>query len=99
MVLEGALPLGLQQAAEMYAGCVSGALQKTNYLDIIQHAGFTNISIQKQKSVVIPDEILLEYITKDQLNEFKNSQTGIFSITVYAEKPKTNCCAPNSGCC
>jgi len=99
VVLEGTLPLGLQQAAEMYAGCVSGALQKTNYLDIIQHAGFTNISIQKQKSVVIPDEILLEYITKDQLNEFKNSQTGIFSITVYAEKPKANCCAPNSGCC
>ena len=99
VVLEGALPLGLQQAAEMYAGCVSGALQKTNYLDIIQQAGFTNISIQKQKSVVIPDEILLEYITKDQLNVFKNSQTGIFSITVYAEKPKANCCAPNSGCC
>ena len=99
VALEGALPLGLQQAAEMYAGCVSGALQKTNYLDIIQQAGFTNISIQKQKSVVIPDEILLEYITKDQLNEFKNSQTGIFSITVYAEKPKANCCAPNSGCC
>ena len=99
VVLEGALPLGLQQAAEMYAGCVSGALQKTDYLDIIQHAGFTNISIQKQKSVVIPDEILLEYITTDQLNEFKNSQTGIFSITVYAEKPKANCCAPNSGCC
>lgn len=99
VVLEGALPLGLQQAAEMYAGCVSGAMQKTDYLDIIQHAGFTNISIQKQKSVVIPDEILLEYITKDQLNEFKNSQTGIFSITVYAEKPKANCCAPNSGCC
>lgn len=99
VVLEGVLPLGLQQAAEMYAGCVSGAMQKTDYLDIIQHAGFTNISIQKQKSVVIPDEILLEYITKDQLNEFKNSQTGIFSITVYAEKPKANCCAPNSGCC
>ncbi len=99
VVLEGALPLRLQQAAEMYAGCVSGAMQKTDYLDIIQHAGFTNISIQKQKSVVIPDEILLEYITKDQLNEFKNSQTGIFSITVYAEKPKANCCAPNSGCC
>jgi arsenite methyltransferase len=49
VVLEGALPLGLQQAAEMYAGCVSGALQKTNYLDIIQQAGFTNISIQKTK--------------------------------------------------
>lgn len=99
VVLEGALPLGLQQAAEMYAGCVSGALQKSDYLDIIKQAGFTNISIQKQKSVVIPDEILLEYITNDQLNEFKNSQTGIFSITVYAEKPKANCCPPNSGCC
>lgn len=99
VVLEGALPLGLQQAAEMYAGCVSGALQKSDYLDIIKQAGFTNISIQKQKSVVIPDEILLEYITNDQLNEFKNSQTGIFSITVYAEKPKANCCLPNSGCC
>ncbi|MBK9716317.1 MAG: arsenite methyltransferase [Saprospiraceae bacterium] len=99
VVLEGALPLGLQQAAEMYAGCVSGALQKTDYLDIIKQAGFTNISIQKQKSVIVPDEILLEYITTDQLHEFKNAQTGIFSITVFAEKPKANCCAPNSGCC
>lgn len=32
IVLRGKLPEGLQQAAEMYAGCVSGAIQKYDYL-------------------------------------------------------------------
>ncbi|HKK10108.1 MAG TPA: arsenite methyltransferase, partial [Bacteroidales bacterium] len=36
VVLQGALPEPLQQDAEMYAGCVSGALQKDDYLDIIK---------------------------------------------------------------
>ena len=48
---------------------------------------------------VIQNQVQQIQTLNDQLNEFKNSQTGIFSITVYAEKPKANCCAPNSGCC
>lgn len=99
IVLEGALPQNIQHAAEMYAGCVSGAIQKQVYLDLIQQNGFTGIAIQKEKPILIPDDILLKYLSKEELDQFRNSQTGIYSITVYAEKPadKTTCCEP--GCC
>ena len=98
IVLEGELPAEIQEAAEMYAGCVSGAIQKSEYLQLIEDNGFTGIKIQKEKKITIPDDILSAYFTPEQLHTFKTSQTGIFSITVYAQKPaEASCCAP--GCC
>lgn len=86
VVLSGMLPENLQAAAEMYAGCVSGAIQKTNYLQIIADYGFTGIAVRKEKQIVIPDEILANYLSSEELEDFKNSGTGIFSITVTATK-------------
>jgi len=86
VVLEGNLPEQLAKDAEMYAGCVSGAIQKSEYLKIIEITGFKNINIQKQKMIFLPDEILLKYLSENQLEEYKKSNIGIFSITVYAEK-------------
>jgi SAM-dependent methyltransferase len=97
IVLEGALPAGIQQAAEMYAGCVSGAIQKEAYLQLISSSQFTNISIQKEKVIFIPDDILSAYLSSGEIDQFRKSNTGIYSITVYAEKPAAGCCAP--GCC
>lgn len=97
IVLEGDLPSKIRQAAEMYAGCVSGAIRKQAYLDLIAKNGFTNITIQKEKTINIPDDILSGYLNKEEIAAFRNSNTGIFSITVYAEKPAESCCAP--GCC
>jgi arsenite methyltransferase len=96
IVLEGELPQNLKKAAEMYAGCVSGAIQKDEYIKIIHETGFVNISVLKEKRIVIPDDILLQYLTQKELTDLKNSNLGIYSITVYAEKP---CCEPGSGCC
>ena len=96
VVLVGDLPNGLARSAEMYAGCVAGAIQKDEYLSIIRNAGFENISIQKEKRINLPDEILKEYLSGEEMKHFKNGQTGIFSITVYAEKGE-KCCGP--GCC
>jgi len=91
VVLEGKLPVKLEQAAEMYAGCVSGAVQKQEYIDIIKSSGFKNISVQKEKKITIPDEMLLNYISAAELETLKQENTGIYSITVYAEKPDCNC--------
>jgi len=91
VVLEGNLPEQLAKDAEMYAGCVSGAIQKSEYLKIIENSGFKNITIQKQKPIVLPDEILLQYLSESQLQEYKDANIGIFSITVYAEKHGCNC--------
>jgi SAM-dependent methyltransferase len=97
IVLAGQLPEKLRQAAEMYAGCVSGAIQKEEYLEIIKHRGFENIKIQKEKAIIIPDEILTGYLSPQEIDEYKKSKVGIFSITVYAEK--SGCCTTSSGCC
>ncbi len=96
IVLEGELPQKIQQAAEMYAGCVAGAIQKKEYLDLISEAGFKGVMLQKEKQIVVPDDILKDYLSEEEISNFKKSSTGIYSITVYAEKP---CCDPKGGCC
>lgn len=99
IVLEGHLPPQIQEAAEMYAGCVAGAIQKKVYLELIKANGFNNITVQKDKLIIVPDDILGQYLSAEQIHEFKQSGTGIFSITVYAEKPveEKTCCG--SDCC
>ncbi len=97
VVLEGQLPDKLKNAAEMYAGCVAGAIQKEDYLNLIRETGFTHITIQKEKAITVPDSILTDYITEEEAQSFKNSKTGIFSITVFAKKEE--CCKPGNGCC
>ena len=98
IVLVGELPDALRKDAEMYAGCVSGAIQKEVYMEMIRLSGFKNSTIQKEKAIFIPDDILSHYLDEKSLNDFRNGNTGIFSITVYAEKPESGC-APGSGCC
>ncbi|MBN8786707.1 MAG: arsenite S-adenosylmethyltransferase [Citrobacter freundii] len=97
VVLKGKLPKALREAAEMYAGCVAGAIQKDVYLELLQTNGFTNITLQKEKAIVIPDDILSNYLNAQELQQFKAGNTGIFSVTMYAEKPaeaKKTCCGP-----
>jgi SAM-dependent methyltransferase len=112
IVLLGQLPEALQKDAEMYAGCVSGAIQKEDYLDFIKEVGFENIVLQKEKAIFIPTDILQKYLSESEIKEFRNGQTGIFSITVFAQKnasadsskkeiiqEQKTVCSPNSGCC
>jgi arsenite methyltransferase len=102
IVLEGPLPEKWKEVAELYAGCVSGAIQKSEYLGIIDEAGFKNVTIQKDKTINIPDDILSAYLSDDEINEYKKGKVRITSITVFAEKPakdERKCCEPGSGCC
>jgi SAM-dependent methyltransferase len=96
IVLVGELPEKIQSTAEMYAGCVSGAIQKNDYLGFIKQSGFQNIIIQKEKPVIIPDDILENYLSKEEITMYKANPTIIRSITVYAEKQGCGC---GSGCC
>ena len=88
IVLQGELSDELKNEAALYAGCISGAIQKEEYLRIIEETGFTNITVQKDRKVEIPNEILIHYMTLEQLREFKKDHVGIFSVTVSAERPK-----------
>lgn len=114
IVLTGNLPEALKDDAEMYAGCVAGAIQKATYLQMIKDNGFQNIIIQKEKPITIPDDILSKYLTPEEVKDFNKGDTGIFSITVYAEKAgvknekkkvhiseieASSCCSPSTNCC
>jgi ubiquinone/menaquinone biosynthesis C-methylase UbiE len=100
IVLVGELPDALRKDAEMYAGCVSGAIQREVYLELIKNNAFEKITVQKEKVIVIPDDILKNYLSDAELQAFKSGKAGIFSVTVYAEKPSNpGCCLPGSGCC
>jgi arsenite methyltransferase len=91
VVLVGELPAALQKDAEMYAGCVAGAIQKQEYLRLIEKNGFTNVQVQKEKAIVIPQDILKNYMSAEEADRFGSSDSGIFSITVYAEKAEGAC--------
>ena len=87
IVLEGELPDALRNDAEMYAGCVAGAIQKDDYLGHIVEAGFETPVIQKQKPISIPEDILSQYLSEEEIAEFNTGKTGIYSITVFSQKP------------
>ncbi|HEX5625673.1 MAG TPA: arsenite methyltransferase [Saprospiraceae bacterium] len=103
VVLVGQLPAELQSSAEMYAGCVAGAIQKSEYLDLIHQTGFDSVQIVKEKAIHIPDDILKQYLDEAQMQTYRAGTFGIFSITAYGVKPAGQtssskpCCSP--GCC
>jgi arsenite methyltransferase len=86
IVLKGELPAGLKKSAEMYAGCVSGALQQDEYLNIIKETGFENVEIKKTKIIELPDDVLKEYLNDSEIEKFSMNNVGIFSITVVGYK-------------
>jgi len=86
VVLSGHLPEKIKQDAEMYAGCISGAIPKDDYLEIIRGNHFTDVSIEKEKEIEIPNTMMLKYLSMDELRKFKKEKTGIYSITVKAKK-------------
>jgi arsenite methyltransferase len=98
IVVTGTLPVKILQTAEMYAGCVAGAIQKEDYFSIIRELGFENITLQKEKAIPIPDDVLVNYLSPDEIKLYKQSGVGIFSITVYAEKQEEVCCDKETCC-
>lgn len=98
IVLTGELPEKIKSAAEMYAGCVASAIDKDEYLGYIKEVGFKNITLQKEKEIIVPDDILKDYLSEKEIEDYKSRPTVIYSITVYAEKQGNNC-SPQSGCC
>jgi len=86
VVVKGNLPEKLKNDAEMYAGCVSGAIEMQEYLNIIRETGFQSVTVHKQKEVQLPQEILRKYLNEEEIRQFNQKEIGIFSITVAAEK-------------
>jgi hypothetical protein len=97
-VTRGKFPVELREQAELYVGCVSGAIDREEYLHVIREAGFNNIEIVSERRIALTDEILDEYLDADEKEQFLSSDVGIFSVTVKAVKgEKEECCEDD--CC
>ena len=106
VVLVGELPDELRSAAELYAGCVAGAIQRDDYLTQLAAAGFEAVTVQRSKPILLPDDVLERYLSADQIAAFAARETGIFSITVFGQKPSdapgaapVEPCCSGSSCC
>lgn len=86
IVIQGEMTDELKKSAEMYAGCVSGALKKEDYLGIIDKTGFKEVEIKKSKRIDLPDEILSQFLSDEGIKEYKKNLKGILSITVVGYK-------------
>ncbi|MGZ5495592.1 MAG: arsenite methyltransferase [Candidatus Aminicenantales bacterium] len=88
IVLEGTLPAKLQSLAELYVGCVAGALSQDEYMGIIRDTGFKAVAIKSSHPLELPEEYLLENIGADGLAAYRASGAAVLSITVVAERPR-----------
>jgi len=86
IVIKGKLNEKLRKSAELYAGCVSGALEEEEYLSIIKSTGFKNIEMKKKKEIHLPLDLLKQYLSDNEINQLRDDQFGIFSITVVGYK-------------
>ncbi len=87
IVTSGELSPAIRRVAALYAGCVAGALKKVEYLQIIRDAGFQQITVPKEKDISLPDELLLEYLSPGEIEDFRRSGVRIMSINVCGKKP------------
>lgn len=88
VVLNGTFPKAFTDNAALYAGCIASAIRREEYLDEIRKAGFTDIQVERTKTVTIPDDVLREHLDPATVHEYKAGNVGIYSITVTGRKPR-----------
>lgn len=86
IVTNGDLPASLKTNAELYAGCIGGAVSQNEYIGIIEKSGFKNVEIKKIRKIDIPDTILESSLSTEKMHQYKTSKAGIYSITVVGYK-------------
>jgi ubiquinone/menaquinone biosynthesis C-methylase UbiE len=86
IVLSGDISEKMKNIAELYAGCISGAMEKSEYLQAIVSAGFKGVDLKMEKEIFLPDDFLKQYMTTAEMEYFRKSGVRILSITVNAYK-------------
>ena len=91
VIATGPLPKGIRRTAELYVGCIAGAMPETGYLAVIREAGFENVRIVERKPIPLPDEVLREHLSDAELKDFRASGVELLSVTVLGSKPGACC--------
>jgi arsenite methyltransferase len=87
IVSSKALPNWVKGIAEAYAGCVSGAIPREDYLRLVRETGFSDVKVVSEKRIVVPAGLIAKSLTREQLEETEKDDLHVMSVTVTAVKP------------
>jgi arsenite methyltransferase len=57
LVLDGALPAGLRDNMALLTGCISGAMQKDEFVSALEQAGFSDVRIERETSYLEGEQL------------------------------------------
>ncbi len=92
VVLLKTLPKAIRDSVEAYVGCLSGAMMKDDYLEVISKAGFKNIKVFEENAFPLdvmandPTAKAILDMPKVSAEDMKSAANSVVSIKVYAEK-------------
>jgi arsenite methyltransferase len=91
VVVDGPVPSDLRQQAELWIGCIAGALDRTDYLSKLGEAGFTEASIEPTRfyqAEDIGDADLTTWLNAQSFEERSRLNHAFMSAFVRARKPR-----------
>lgn len=84
VVHRGELPGAVRRSAELYAGCVAGALEEEAYLDLVRGAGFTDVVVLDRRRIEVPVRALPDGLSANDRRALEEG--GMYSVTVRGRK-------------
>lgn len=67
MVLLGEIPVAVRDSIDAYTACLSGAILRDDYLQLIRDAGFVDVEITSESAFTDPDDI----VTAEVIGEYR----------------------------
>ena len=86
VVYQGEMPEAVRRSAELYVGCVAGAMEREAYLGALQEAGFSDVKVVKDRVIDVPDAALEQILGPAEREALRQSGSAILSVTVYGVK-------------
>ena len=98
VVVRGEVPAAVKTNMELWIGCVAGALEEQEFLNLLNEVGFEKASIEPTRVYKVDDAAAFLIGTGLEADEFASQIDGKFmSAFVRATKPAKSCCGPD--CC
>jgi ubiquinone/menaquinone biosynthesis C-methylase UbiE len=86
IVVRGALPPAVRASAELYVGCVAGAIQEREYLAMLRETGFSAVRVVKAREIELPNGVFEGLLSGDEMETLRRSGAAVVSVTVYGER-------------
>ena len=103
VVVRGEVPAAIKRNMELWIGCVAGALEEHEFLDLLHEVGFKKASIEPTREYKAEDAASFLSGSGLDASELASQIDGKFmGAFVRATKPVAQCCGPDScgpDCC